>query len=217
VAELLEDPPDAVAEAAGHEAVRRYGPPILDFGIDLFAVSSGALADDALCARLEAGALASGARLFVPAGAIAGIDGLCALRHAGLSEVLYVSTKPPSAWKDTPADGLFDLDALAEPTTIFRGTAREAARAFPKNANLAATVALAGIGFERTEVRLVADPSAHGNSGRIEARSAAGDLLVEMRGPASANPKTSASTAYSLVRALERHAAEIVLPGDRAP
>ena len=210
--ELLRLRPDAVAECAGQDAVRTLGPVILSAGIDFFVISSGALADDAVRDGLLSAARSGGARLLVPAGAIAGLDGLAALRLAGLTEVVYTSTKPPVAWKGTPADGRFDLDRIDDRTTIFEGPAREAARLFPKNANLAATVALAGLGLDRTLVRLVADPAAGGNAGRIEATSAAGSLRVEMAGPASANPKTSASTAFSLLRALRRNAAEIELP-----
>ena len=86
------------------------------------------------------------ARLLLPAGALAGIDGLCALRLGGLTAVKYISSKPPVAWAGTPAAARHQLAALQERTVIFSGTARDAARLYPKNANLAATVALAGLG-----------------------------------------------------------------------
>ena len=159
---------------------------------------------DALVARIDADAAErSGARLHLPAGAIAGIDGLAALRLGGLATVTYSSTKPPEAWRGTPAEEVIDLASLREPTVFFTGTAREAARRYPRNANLAATVALAGIGFDRTQIHLIADPRATGNAGRIEAEGRDGKLDVTFAGRAAAgNPKTSASTALSLARTL---------------
>jgi aspartate dehydrogenase len=87
-----------------------------------------------------------------------------------------------------------------------------AARLFPKNANLAATVSLAGIGFDRTMIKLIADPAATGNTGVIEAVGAAGTLAVEAAGPAmSDNPKTSESTAYSMLHAIDNRSATLVI------
>jgi aspartate dehydrogenase len=203
---------DVVAECAGHEAVRLHAEAILERGIDLLVIATGALADDELRQRLLAVAAGSGARVLVPAGAIAGLDGLTALRRSGLRRVRYVSAKPPEAWRGTPAEAALDLGAVREPVTFFAGPAREAARLYPQNANLAATVALAGVGLDRTEVELVADPSLTGNVGRVEAEGELGSLLVELAGPpAAGNPKTSAITAYSIVEALESRASTLVL------
>lgn len=200
---LLRSRPDVVFECAGHDAVRACAIPILSAGVDLVAIATGALVDDGFRAEIERAATRAGARLHLPSGAIAGIDGLAALRLGGLDEVTYTSVKPPPAWRGTPAEGMIDLAALREPTTFFVGPARAAAEAFPKNANLAATVALAGLGLDRTRVHLVADPGAVGNLGRIEARGRGGTLDVTFGGPAMLdNPKTSASTALSLARAL---------------
>lgn len=200
--ELLALAPDIVAECAGQEALLHYAPTLLSAGIDLMVISTGALARPGILDDWTARAQTSGARLFVPAGAIAGLDGLGAHRLAGLSSVVYTSVKPPIAWRGTPAEDLLPLETLRERTVFFDGTAREAAVSYPKNANLAATVALAGMGLDETRVRLVADPAATGNTGVIEAESPIGSMRVEMAGKASANPKTSASTAYSLAHAL---------------
>jgi len=209
--ELLALRPHLVAECAGQAAVAAHAEAVLAAGIDLMVISSGALAEPGRLERLTRVATDSGARLIVPAGAIAGLDGLGALRRAGLHSVTYTSTKPPLAWRGTPAEERLDLDALVEPATFFEGSAREAALAYPKNANLAATVALAGLGLDRTRVRLVADPGATGNTGRIEAESEAGRLEVGMGGAASANPKTSASTAWSVLDAILRRSATFVI------
>lgn len=205
--DLLAQRPHLVAECAGQGAVAEHAEAVLAAGIDLMAISSGALAEPGRLERLTRVAADSGARLIVPAGAIAGLDGLGALRRAGLHWVRYTSTKPPLAWAGTPAEAVLDLAALTEATTFFEGSAREAALAYPKNANLAASVALAGLGLDATRVRLVADPAATGNTGRIEAEGAAGRLEVSMGGAASANPKTSASTAWSVLDAILRRTA----------
>jgi aspartate dehydrogenase len=207
---LLRHQPDLVVECAGQEAVRTYAAGVLEAGMRLMVVSTGALATpgflDDLLARAD-----SASQLLIPAGAIAGLDGLGALKRAGLTSVTYTSSKPPLAWKDTPAEQVVRLDEIKERTLFFEGSAREAALNYPKNANLAATVALAGLGFERTTVRLVADPTAEGNTGTIHAESVIGTMTVVMAGRAGANPKTSASTAYSLVHAIQMQGALLVI------
>jgi aspartate dehydrogenase len=203
LAELLAAGPRSVIEAAGHGAVVAHGAAVLRRGASLMTLSIGALADAGLHGALLDAARVGGSQLLLPVGAIAGLDGLLALRQAGLTRVRYTSTKPPRAWLGTPADGPYDLLALQQPTQIFAGSARDAARLYPKNANLAAAVALAGLGLDATEVQLVADPAASGNSGRIDAEGAGSRLQVTVAGVASAaNAKTSGIVAHSVLSAL---------------
>jgi len=203
---------DLLLECAGHEAVTEFAEPALRLGADLMVIATGALADDALRARLSAAAQKSGARILLPAGAIAGLDGLSALRRGGLDSVRYVASKPPDAWIGTPAEETLELGAVNSATTFFTGSAGEAARRYPKNANLAATVALAGLGFDETVVELVADPTTADNVGRIEAEGKLGRLELELRGPPmSENPKTSVITAFSILEAIERAHRTIVV------
>jgi len=211
--ELIRLTPNVIVECAGQGAVAEYGEAVLRAGIDLMVISTGALADDALRERLFGAAALVGSHVIIPAGAVAGIDGLCALKIGGLDSVRYISTKPPLAWQGTPAEDRFDLAKITAPTVLFEGPASEAARLYPKNANLAATVALAGLGMERTEVRLVADPAvAPTNVGRIEAAGAFGTLNVESRGlPAPENPKTSATTALSVAHAILKGTGAVVI------
>ncbi len=203
--EIVAARPDMVVECAGQAALRQYGETLLAAGLDLMVVATGALADSGYRARLMAAAEKGGSRLHVPAGATAGLDGLGALKVGGLDKVTYVSTKPSHAWKGTPAEHNFELDSLGESTVIFEGRAEAAALDYPQNANLAATIALAGAGFDNTYVRLVADPNAMVNYGRIEAEGKFGHMVMEMRGkPMASNPKTSAVTALSLIYALNK-------------
>ncbi len=208
--DLLALRPDIVAECAGHGAVASHGPGVLAAGIDLMVVSTGALSDDALMASLRGAA--GRARMLIAAGAVGGIDALAAMRLGGLDSVRYRSIKPPAAWRGTPAEQAVDLDRLAAPAVAYRGTAREAARLYPKNANVAATVALAGIGFERTTVEVVADPGASHNVHEVEAKGASGELNLRLVNlPSPENPKTSALTALSVVRALLNEALPVAI------
>jgi len=200
---LLACEPEVVAEVAGQKAVAEYGPNVLLRGVDLLVISIGALAEPKLLKALKEAALEGGARILLPAGAIGGIDAIAAMRLGGLDAVRYRSRKPPAAWRGSPAEKVTDLDKLSARTVLYRGTAGEAALLYPQNANVAAAVALAGLGFDATEVELVADPAAPGNVHEIEAEGAAGRFAIQLQGrPSRSNPKTSALAALSIARAL---------------
>ena len=212
VAELLANHLDLVVECAGQSAVVDYGAAVLTKGFDLMVIATGAFADAKLLDDLTRQANGAGARLVLPSGAIAGIDGLTALRIGGLDRVRYTSIKPAEAWRGTPAEDKVELAKITEPTVIFTGSPIDAARDYSKNANLAMTVALAGAGVDKTEVQLVADPNATTNTGRIHAEGRFGRLDVEMEGqPAPNNPKTSAATALSIVHAIRNLSATVMM------
>lgn len=210
----LECAPALVAECAGHAGVREHGAAVLRRGMDLLVISIGALADPELYASLEEAARDGGAKLVLAAGAVAGADALAAARVGGLDRVTYTSRKPPGAWKGTPAEEVCDLDALTTETTLYQGAAAEAARRYPQNANVAATIALAGAGFDRTEVRLVADPAAGGNIHQLEASGMFGSFTMEIRGrPLPDNPKTSTLAAHSVIAEIRRRAGPVEIGG----
>jgi aspartate dehydrogenase len=209
---LLARKPAIVAEVAGQAAVVEHGENVLRRGIDCLVISVGALADPALLARLKSAAHDSNSRILLPAGAIGGIDAIAAMRVAGLTSVRYRSRKPPAAWRGSRAEHVVELDKLTHRTVLYKGSAGEAALLYPQNANVAAAVALAGLGFDATEVELVADPDAPGNVHEIEAEGAAGRFAIQLQGkPSRSNPKTSALAAMSVARALINAHATIVI------
>jgi aspartate dehydrogenase len=200
---LCEFKPALVIECAGHAALKAVGPQVLTAGSDLLIASVGALADASIESALRCAAAASGAKVRIPSGALGGLDVLGAARLAGLESVTYISNKAPRAWKGTSAEEILDLDNLSEARVFYAGDARSAALRFPQNANVAAAIALAGVGFEKTMVHLTADPAATGNRHRILAHGAFGDIDVSVLGKTLPdNPKTSMLAPYSLIRSL---------------
>ena len=198
---LLKLKPDIVVEAASQQAVKDWGETILKKGFDLMVIATGAYGDPKLWKKHKAAAEKSGARLRLPSGAIAGLDGLLAMRLGKLEKVKYTSIKPPHAWSGTPAETDFDLPSIKTPTVIFRGSPADAGRLYPKNANLAVTVALCGAGLDRTEIELVADPTLPEgcNASKLEVVSDSGELNMYRLGRAMPdNPKTGVLTALTM-------------------
>jgi aspartate dehydrogenase len=198
---LLETQPGLVIECAGHQAVQQYGAAVLRAGFDLMISSVGALCDHELEFALHVAKTSSGARLLVPSGAIGALDALASAKIAGLDRVVYTSRKPTKAWRGTPAEDVLDLESLRSAHVFYSGSARVACRDYPQNANVAAAVALAGLGFDRTEVHLIADPDASSNTHLIHAQGTFGELEFRIsNAPLVSNPKTSAITPASLVQ-----------------
>jgi aspartate dehydrogenase len=203
---LLAEKPDVVVEAASHEAVQEYAETLLDRGIATIILSGGALADDALRERIERAAERSGALLYVPSGGIGGLDALKAACVAGVEEVTIAVTKPPAAWKGIPyVERLgVDLAALTGPRVLFDGPAREGVPLFPANVNIAAVLSLAGIGFDRTRLKVVADPALVYNTHYIDIRGRTGNVAIKLENvPAPENPKTAWLACYSALAALK--------------
>jgi aspartate dehydrogenase len=206
VEELL-DQSDFIFEAASQEAVTLFARTILEAGKDLLIMSVGALVDSEFRTDLENTAREHGAKIFLPTGAICGIDGLSSAAVSGIEEVALITTKPPTAFKGVSyiEEMKIDLENLAEPKTIFQGTAAEAVKLFPQNVNVAATVSLAGIGFEKTRVTLIADPNTSQNHHQITARGEFGTMKAEIDNlPFERNPKTSRIAAQSAIAALRK-------------
>lgn len=202
---LLALRPGAVLEAASHEAVRQHLVRFLEAGIGVVVLSAGALADDKLREAAEAAARRSGALLYVPSGGIGGLDALKTACLGGVDEASIQVAKPPAAWKGIPfveRSGVA-LDRLSAPVTLFEGPAREGVPHFPQNVNIAAVLALAGIGMDRTRLKVVADPALTLNTHTIRVAGRCGRMTVVLENvPAPENPKTSWLACYSALAAL---------------
>lgn len=196
---------DHIIDCGGHAALREHGAAILRRGTDLITVSLGALADPELYRELEQAAISGDARLLLASGAIGALDCLRAARVGELESVTYVGRKPPESWRGSPAETRVNLDRQDGAQIHFEGNARAAATEYPKNANVAAAVALAGLGFDATRVQLIADPAIRDNVHEVRASGEFGSFAFEIRGRSLPdNPKSSALAAMSVVSKLEQ-------------
>jgi len=204
--------PQAVLEAASHDAVREHLIPLLQSGVSVIVLSAGALADDSLRHLAEQAAKTSGAKLYVPSGGIGGLDALKAACVAGVDQVSIEVGKPPRAWKGIPfVERLgVDLDGLQIAKVLFDGNAREGVPHFPQNVNIAAVLSMAGIGFDRTRLKVIADPALTLNTHRIEILGVSGRIAVTLENvPAPENPKTAWLACYSALAALQEMASRV--------
>jgi aspartate dehydrogenase len=195
---------DIVVEAASQEAVRKFGKMMLRAGKDLMVMSVGALADRAFLSELLQAASENGSRIYVPTGAIAGIDAVRTVRHL-LESVTLTTTKSPKALADAPffETSKIKLDKITERTVIYEGAASDAVKAFPANVNVAAVLSLAGIGADKTKVRIVADPVATTNQHEIVATGSFGEIRIAVSNvPSPGNPKTSFLAVLSAIECL---------------
>jgi aspartate dehydrogenase len=202
---------DIVVECASQAVVRELGASILNSGRSLLLMSSGALMSQPLFDQLKAAADAHGARIIVPSGAVGGIDALRAVQ-SDLASVTIVSTKRPAALSGAPGFAEYENREINEPVTVFEGSAAAAVKLFPANVNVAATVSLAGIGPDRTGVRVVADPDAPGNVHEIHATGGFGEFRFRLvNRPHPQNPKTSHLAVLAAIESLRA----LVNPGFR--
>lgn len=208
---LLDVRPDVVVEAVGHAGFREHVPAILTAGVDVLGLSVGALADPDTYAAVTAAAERGGSRLRVASGAIAGLDAISAAAVGRVDRVTHTVRKPPISLLD--ADEAAALIAEGRPAELFAGPAREAALLFPANVNVIAAVSLAGVGLDRTEARVIADPAVTRNTHEVSVEGAFGRLFVRIENEPSDNPKTGRIVAMSVVRALRSYGEPIVVGG----
>ncbi len=206
--ELLEDPSiGLIVEAASQKAVRQYALDILRAGKSLMVMSVGALVDQELLRSLWREAEKRGCRVYIPSGAIVGVDGVRAASQAGIESVTLTTRKPPRALMDSPyvVERGIDLRSVKEPVVVFEGKASEAVKHFPRSVNVAATLSLAGVGPDRTVVRIIADPNVDRNIHEVRVKGRFGEIVTVAKNvPSPDNPKTSYLAALSAVDTLRR-------------
>jgi aspartate dehydrogenase len=198
---------DLVIEAASQAAARDVIPKVVGRGVDIMTMSVGALADDDYRKSVYDAARVTGARILVPSGAVCGTDGLSSAAIGEIEEVKLITTKNPDGLVGIPylIEKGIDVTKIDKPTVIYEGTAREAVKLFPKNVNVAATVSIMGIGFDRTKVKVIVDPKTHSNSHELIVKGEFGEMVSRTSNvPSPANPSTSHLAAMSAISALKR-------------
>lgn len=200
---------DLIVEAATQAALREFGPAVLSAGKHLMVLSVGALVGvlDGWAALAEK----HGARILVPSGAIAGLDGVKGAREGQITAVTMETRKPPRGLAGAPyiEERGIDLDRITTETLIFEGPATEAVRAFPANVNVVAALSLAGIGPQRTRIKLYAVPGQTRNQHRITVEGEFGTLRIEVENVPSENPRTGRLSYLSAIAMLREMGAAV--------
>jgi aspartate dehydrogenase len=202
---------DIVVECAPAALLREIAEPAVAHGRLVVVLSCGALIDNFDLVEL---ARRHGGRILVPSGALLGLDAVVAAAEGGISRVHMVTRKPPLGLAGAPylEANAIDLAGLSEPKRVFDGTARDAARGFPANVNVAAALALAGIGPDRTTIEIWADPMVTRNIHRIEVEADAARFTMQIENvPSAENPRTGRLTALSVVAALKKLSAPLAI------
>lgn len=198
---------DLVIEAASQVAAKEVLPKVVARGVDIMVMSVGSLVDDDFRKMVFDKAKASESKIYIPTGALCGTDGLRAASNDELDEVELVTVKGPKSLKGVPfmVDKGIDVDKITERTVVFSGVARDAVRLFPKNINVAATVSLLGVGFDKTKVTIVLDPAEQNNSHELKIKGRFGEMTCHTYNhPEPDNPKTSHLATLSAISALKR-------------
>ena len=201
--EALADAADIVVECAPSKLVRAIVAPVVSRGKTAIVLSVGALLENE---DLIALAKEKGGQIVVPTGALIGLDAMTAAAVGTIHSVQMVTRKPLKGLEGAPylVEHKIDLQDITEPLKIFDGTAREAAKGFPANLNVAVALSLAGIGADRTKVEIWADPTVTRNTHRIEVDSDSARFSMAIENIPSENPKTGLITALSVIACLRK-------------
>ena len=209
------NPVDIVVEAASQNAVKDVSLSVLQNKKDLMIMSVGALLDESVYEILSDACKDFKKTIFLPSGAIGGLDAIKSVRDE-LNSLLITTTKHPRSLKGAKffETSDIDLDSLSAAKTIFEGTAREAVSLFPANINVAALLSLSGIGSDKTKVKIVADPQTDKNTHQIEAEGKFGRMTFTIENyPDSMNPKTSRLAILSAIETLRKYCSDEIQIG----
>jgi len=194
---------DVVVECASVEAVREYGIDVIRSGKDFYIISSGAFSDAEFFNKFMMELNNSTSTVYVPSGAIGGIDIIYDIKNF-IEKVELITRKPPKA---------FGLEHLPLEQTIFTGNAIEAISKFPQNTNVSVTLSLAVGDFNKVNVRIVADPNVDQNIHEVNIYSSVGEYKIIHKNKPSPNPKTSYLAPLSLAAALKKRTEKFRIGG----
>ena len=201
-----------VVECASREALKAYAGPVLAGGSDLIPLSLAAFADREVEASVIAAATTGPGRLEIPAGAMGSLDVLAAAREDVLTGVVFRATYPVPRWRGTAAETMTRLDDVTGRTTFYRGSVRDIAQLFPRHVNVSVGVALAGLGLDRTQAELIADPALRHAQFEVDISAGPGAVSLRVHGrdvPLGADPMDY--TTFSVLRLLRRRQARIMI------
>ena len=198
--------PNLILDCAGHSSLIDYAPDALCRGINFITLSSGALADDKLFNKIKKSEVKGKSKLIIASGAIGSLDILTSAKNDEIYEVCYTGRKPPQGWVGSRAEKILDLKNLKSSSQIhFSGNARQASKLYPKNANVTATIAMSGIGFDKTKVILIADNSITENIHELKISGKFGSSNFQIYGkPLPNNPKSSSLAAMSMISEVKK-------------
>jgi aspartate dehydrogenase len=207
----LGDVADVIVEGLPSKHFLEVAEPAIARGRIFMPLSVGALIDHM---QLVEQARATGARIVVPTGALLGLDAVRATAEGKILSVTIVTRKPPAGLAGAPllaARGL-SVDNMKAPLRVFAGSAREAIAGFPANVNVSVALSLAGIGPDRTQVEVWADPGVTRNTHTVRVTSDSSDLTMTIENiPDPDNPRTGRITALSALAALRRLTSPLVV------
>ncbi|WP_158745974.1 aspartate dehydrogenase [Acidisphaera sp. L21] len=194
---------DIIVECAPAAVLPGIAEPALRAGRTVVVLSCGALLEQMYLVEL---ARAHGGRIMVPTGALLGLDAVAAAAEGEIHSIRMITRKPPRGLVGAPylIEHGIELEGLTAPLRVFEGTAREAARGFPANLNVAVALSLAGIGPDRTRLEIWADPTVTRNTHTIELDADSARLSVKIENIPSENPKTGRITALSVIALLRK-------------
>jgi aspartate dehydrogenase len=194
---------DLVIECAPSRLVRSIVSPFVSRGKTAVVLSAGALLENEDLIEL---AKQNGGQIVVPTGALIGLDAMTAAAEGKILSVRMVTRKPVTGLAGAPylVQNNIDIERITEPLRIFEGTAREAAKGFPANLNVAVALSLAGLGPDRTTLEIWADPALTRNVHRVEVESDSARFSMSIENIPSENPKTGRITALSVIAYLRK-------------
>jgi aspartate dehydrogenase len=192
-----------VVEAATQAALIEFAPDVLSAGKDLMMFSCGALVGREHWITL---ANKKDCHILVPSGAIAGLDTVKGASVGRVTRVAMESRKAPLKWAGAPyiQEHGIDLAAINAERVLFEGSAAEACKAFPASVNILAALSFAGIGADRTSIKIFATPGLERNAHRIAVEGEFGCLHLSIENIASENPRTAKLAYFSAIAMLRQ-------------